>query len=396
MIYNADCMQFMSQMKNESVNLTLTDIPYDEVNKKKGCNQLRNLDKNKADVLTFNLDTFCNEVFRVTKGTIIIFCGYKQFSKIFSNLAEKFKRGAKTMHNEKNATEILLQALTSNSEDFVKIILEEKPTTHSPEYEIPLEKAFAKHFTAAEDGESLRALALVATLYLSTMHCGFPTRLLRASVGYLRENISLPTFNCNPIEMHLHRIPGLDEQFMYFNDDMFPVGKCSPEDFYSEGRPVIGYYRHLFATNMYKKICRNSDRLARKALGLKSSVFFTRPQHICSPMLKSECEALYNLAEDEIRRTSASRTRTAENLNQYLFLDYMNYKGLVINEKISNKHFSVSVASPAKLRSFLKNPDTDLVCINDVKLSESRYESLRDAVLEAFDSVFPEKSKYEI
>ena len=56
----------------------------------------------------------------------------------------------------------------------------------------------------------------------------------------------------------------------------------------------------------------------------------------------------------------------------------------------------MSVASPAKLRSFLKNPDIDLVCINDVKLSESRYESLRDAVLEAFDSVFPEKSKYEI
>ena len=99
------------------------------------------------------------------------------------------------MHNGKNATEILLQALTSSSEDFVKIILEEKPTTHSPEYEIPLEKAFAKHFTAAEDGESLRALALVATLYLSSMHCGFPTRLVRASVSYLRENISLPTFN---------------------------------------------------------------------------------------------------------------------------------------------------------------------------------------------------------
>lgn len=89
MIYNADCMQFMSQMKNESVNLTLTDIPYDEVNKKKGSNQLRNLDKNKADILTFDLDTFCNEVFRVTKGTIIIFCGYEQFSKIFSNFIQK-------------------------------------------------------------------------------------------------------------------------------------------------------------------------------------------------------------------------------------------------------------------------------------------------------------------
>ena len=34
----------------------------------------------------------------------------------------------------------------------------------------------------------------------------------------------LPTFNCNPIEMHLHRIDGLDEEYLYFNDDMFPSG----------------------------------------------------------------------------------------------------------------------------------------------------------------------------
>ena len=33
----------------------------------------------------------------------------------------------------------------------------------------------------------------------------------------------LPTFNCNPIEMNLHRIKGLDEEFIYFNDDIFPV-----------------------------------------------------------------------------------------------------------------------------------------------------------------------------
>ena len=206
----------------------------------------------------------------------------------------------------------------------------------------------------------------------------------------------LPTFNSTPIEMHLHRIKDLDEEYMYFNDDIFPMLPCKKSDFFSDGKCYLGMSHHLFAFDMFKKICRNSDHFARKLLNRNNKLFFLRPQHVCTPMLKSECEALYNLAEDEIRRTSASRTRTAENLNQYLFLDYMNYKGLVINEKISNKHFSVSVASPAKLRSFLKNPDTDLVCINDVKLSESRYESLRDAVLEAFDSVFPEKSKYEI
>lgn len=205
----------------------------------------------------------------------------------------------------------------------------------------------------------------------------------------------LPTFNCNPIEMHLHRIPGLDEEYLYFNDDMFPVGDCKPEDFFRNGRPVIGYYRHFIAGNMYKKICRNSDRLARKALGLKPSFFFTRPQHICSPMLKSQCEELYSMVEEQVRRTSASRTRTENDLNQYLFLDYMNYKGMVIREKISNKHFSVSMASPESLEAFLRKPDRNLVCINDVHLSESRYEALHDAILNAFESVFPIKSKYE-
>ena len=206
----------------------------------------------------------------------------------------------------------------------------------------------------------------------------------------------LPTFNCHPIEMHLHRIPGMDEEYIYFNDDMFPVGDCRPTDFFRDGRPVIGYYTHLFASGMYKKICRNSDRLARKALGMKPSCFFTRPQHICSPMLKSQCEELYAKVEDEIRKTSATRTRTEENLNQYLFLDYMNYKGLVIREKISNKHFSVAVASPDSLRDFLHNPTRNLVCINDVRLSEERYEQLRGAILDAFQSTFPSKSRFEL
>ena len=205
----------------------------------------------------------------------------------------------------------------------------------------------------------------------------------------------LPVFNCNPIEMHLHRIPGLDEEFLYFNDDMFPVGNCRPEDFFRDGKPVIGYYKHYFASGMYKKICRNSDRAARKALGMKSAWYFTRPQHICSPMLKSECEKVYQILEADVLKTTSERVRTENDLNQYLFLDYMNYQGKVVHDKISNKHFSVAIASADKLREFLLNPTRNLVCINDVRLSESRYESLRSAVHEAFEAAFPNKSKYE-
>ncbi len=69
---------------------------------------------------------------------------------------------------------------------------------------------------------------------------------------------------------------------------------------------------------------------------------------------------------------------------------------MVIRKKISNKHFSVSVASPQELKSFLQNPDRNLVCINDVHLSDKRYEALRNAILDAFESAFPVKSKYEL
>ena len=51
-------------------------------------------------------------------------------------------------------------------------------------------------------------------------------------------NECLPTFNTNPIELNIHRIPGLSEGFVYFNDDMFLTAPVSPEDFVQDGKPV--------------------------------------------------------------------------------------------------------------------------------------------------------------
>ena len=72
-IINDDCMDYMKYMPNECVHLTLTDIPYSAVNR--DSNGLRNLNKEDADIMTFDLQEFLSEVYRVTSGTIIIFCG---------------------------------------------------------------------------------------------------------------------------------------------------------------------------------------------------------------------------------------------------------------------------------------------------------------------------------
>lgn len=86
-VYLGDCIEGMKNMKNNSVDFTLTDIPYGEVNRSSG--GLRNLDKETADVTTFDLNEFLEEVWRVTKGTIIIFCGRGQLSTISQFFDEK-------------------------------------------------------------------------------------------------------------------------------------------------------------------------------------------------------------------------------------------------------------------------------------------------------------------
>ncbi|MBW8010751.1 MAG: hypothetical protein FVQ83_05830 [Chloroflexi bacterium] len=46
-----------------------------------------------------------------------------------------------------------------------------------------------------------------------------------------KESSHLPTFNSHSIELNLHRIPGLSQKFLYFNDDIFLGRAVLPEDF---------------------------------------------------------------------------------------------------------------------------------------------------------------------
>ena len=48
----------------------------------------------------------------------------------------------------------------------------------------------------------------------------------------------LPTCNSNVLELNLHRIPDLAEQFVLFNDDFFLLRPAKPEDFFQNGLPV--------------------------------------------------------------------------------------------------------------------------------------------------------------
>lgn len=96
-INNDDCMNYIQAMPDECVQLTLTDIPYGVVNR--DSNGLRNLNKEEADVMTFELQDFLSEVYRVTSGTIIIFCSKEQISEIYNFFNEKQKKKLGTVRH---------------------------------------------------------------------------------------------------------------------------------------------------------------------------------------------------------------------------------------------------------------------------------------------------------
>ena len=94
-LLQGDCMELMNNIPNESIDLVLTDIPYDVVNRED--NGLRKLDKENADILTFDLINFLEQLYDKAKSTIIIFCGKEQVSIIHSFFNDKQKKGKGTV-----------------------------------------------------------------------------------------------------------------------------------------------------------------------------------------------------------------------------------------------------------------------------------------------------------
>lgn len=87
-VLNKDSIELLSNLPLLSVDLLLTDIPYDKVNK--SSNGLRILDKWNANKITFDLQMFLEEVDRITKWSGYIFCWKEQVSQIFWFFSEKW------------------------------------------------------------------------------------------------------------------------------------------------------------------------------------------------------------------------------------------------------------------------------------------------------------------
>lgn len=106
----------------------------------------------------------------------------------------------------------------------------------------------------------------------------------------------LPCFNSRAIEANLHRIPGVAERILYFNDDFFLCSPMEAEDFFTpEGRARVFPSRHPIPYGVTKGL-RPIDYGALNACDLLIGDFDYRPEfklhHSPYPLLKSNLESL--------------------------------------------------------------------------------------------------------
>ena len=94
----------------------------------------------------------------------------------------------------------------------------------------------------------------------------------------------LPTFNSHTIELNLHRIEGLSERFVYFNDDVFLLRPTGKEFFFRDGLPCdsFGLSSPQFSSRTIGTIAAASTAIINDAFD-KASAFRKNRRKIYDP-----------------------------------------------------------------------------------------------------------------
>lgn len=260
--------------------------------------------------------------------------------------------------------------------------------------------------------------------FLNTKH---PKLVIVKHEDYIPKEY-LPTFSSHVIETNLHRIKGLSEHFVYFNDDVFITRKVEPRDFFKKGIPVDTAIMKPIEPARYDSISSmmvNNVSLINENFKKKSSFrknitkwinwryyhlillnFFFIPwprfigfyeQHLSNAYLKSTFEEVWEKEYDVLNLTGMNRIRNFKvDVNQWLFKNWRIAKGeFYPRSLLFGKYIMVdSIDKAHKASDVLKKKKYKIVCINDHYKGEFMDEIIK-IIKEGFDFILEKKSNFE-
>ena len=250
-----------------------------------------------------------------------------------------------------------------------------------------------------------------------------PKRNLVNHKDYIQEEF-LPTYNSVVIERYIHRIPGLADHFVYFNDDFYIINTIAPTRFFRNGMPcdIAAFLYNPSWSQWYKRIKNNlkiinrhfdkrevmrrdRDKWFHKSYGSKAhwnyllkpyGKFITlRTPHNAQPYLKSTFEEVWAVAGKELTETSVNRFRALNDLTPELFRTWQICRGNFepYNTYSDTKMFPLMVRPRQAVRA-IYNQSYSLICLND-NVHIRNYDRVMADIRAAFESILPEKSGFE-
>jgi len=241
----------------------------------------------------------------------------------------------------------------------------------------------------------------------------------------------LPTFNSPTIELNIHRISGLSEHFIYFNDDMFVLKSMHPEDFFHQGLPcdsailnaiscVPGaenesyiQFNNAGIINKYfnkRKVMKEhfgqwfnlkyGSQLIRNVL-LKKWPYFTGfyTCHLPTSMRVSTFQEIWEKEGDFLKEMCQNKFRTSNMVNQWLVSEWEMCQGTFFPRRVSvGKAFELTedLKHNQGIYQVIQTQKYDLVCINDYIFQEKFYEQIKKDLQRSFAVILPEKSGFEL
>lgn len=235
----------------------------------------------------------------------------------------------------------------------------------------------------------------------------------------------LPTYNSVVIERYLHKIDGLAEHFVYFNDDFYLTNRIAPERFFKDGLPcdIAAFLYNPSWSQWYRRIknnlkiinrhfdkrevmARDHDKWFDKSYGSKArwnyllkpySKFITlRTPHNAQPFLKTTFEEVWAVAGKELTETSANRFRALTDFTPELFRTWQICRGNFepYNTYRDTKMFPLMI-KPKQAARAIREQTYSLVCLND-NVHIRHYAQVMENIRNAFESILPEKSSFEL
>lgn len=183
-------------------------------------------------------------------------------------------------------------------------------------------------------------------------------------------NEYLPTFNSHVIESFIHRIHGLSDNFIYFNDDFYICSPVFKEDFltsngctksFMEDYGVV-YGESDSSSPDYLNAARNSAKLLRNLFGVVPTRLHKHVPYVLNRKLIFDIEEQFATAFSEFR---GNRFRGIDDINvpSFLYHGYAYLKRCAVRSDIR----SALVKSNAPLSlQHLRHPERlSVICVND-------------------------------